>query len=159
VFQKVAGVAASLLALASPVDAQLASQTTNFTGTVPAACNVLGGGNQNANLVLTQLDNFQGSSNSISFEANADVNLQLAAVSIVAAPQGTSNYTWLATLNDAGNNVIASADPSNASSLVNYSSGLTNQQTFTVKLSIQPNTSFLIPGTYTADVTLDCLAN
>lgn len=154
-----AGVAASLLALASPVGAQLASQTTNFSGTIPVACNVLSGNGQNANLVLTQLDNFQGSSSTITFEANADVNLQLAAVDIVAAPQGTSNYTWLATLNDAGNNVIASADPSNASSTVNYSNGLTNQQSFTVKLSIQPNTSFLLPGTYTANVTLDCLAN
>ena len=136
----------------------LSSQTTTFSGTVPVTCNV-SGGSTNVNLVLTGLNNLQGGGSNVSFEANANVDLQLGAIGVTATPTGTSSYSWVAELRDAGNNVIASSDKSNASSLVNYSSGLTSSTTFTVWMNIAPNTGFFKPGTYTGAVTLDCLAH
>lgn len=157
VIRKLAGIFAGLAVFGIPANAQLGSQTTTFSGTIPLSCNA--SGNQNANLVLTQLDNFEGNSNSITFNSNGAVKLQLDTVNIIAAPAGTTNYIWTATLKNSGNNVIASADSASGSSPVTFANGLTNQNSFTVGLSVQNSTGNLIPGLYTAEVTIDCISN
>lgn len=158
----IAGASAAALAVASgvPAFAQLASQESTFTGTVPVVCTVSdqvqattpmslnGGGTELAGLT----DDFN-------FESNGDVSVQLRAVNVTAQPAGTTSYSFDGSLNDSGTE-IASATANNGSSAVPYSGGLAGNENFSMGLLISaPGGAVLNPGSYTAVLTTDCIAS
>ena len=155
----VAGIVA-LLGLNAPVMAQLASQESTFTGTVPAVCTVSdqvqattpmslnGGGTELAGLT----DDFN-------FISNGAVSVQLRAVNVTAQPAGTNSYKFDGSLNDS-NTEIATATANNSSAAVPYPSGLVGNEDFSMGLVISvPNGSVLTQGQYTAVLTTDCIAS
>ena len=147
--------AVSLAAI--PAQAQLASQSSQFTGTVPALCRVADA--VNATTAMTYADNtLSGVTNPFSFESNGNVSLQLRAVEIVGAPSAASNYNWAAGLKVNNGAQVAQATQNNASSAVPYANGLTANDDFQMTLAIANGGNMLAQGTYIAQVTTDCIA-
>lgn len=148
--------AVSLAAI--PAQAQLASQSTQFSGSVPALCRVADSVNATSPMSFdgTKLS---GVSNAFSFESNGNVNLQLRAVQINEAPSNTSGYSWNGGLRvNNGQEVLASTQDG-ASWLANYPNGLTANDDFQMTLSVNaPSGSLMSQGTYVATVTTDCIA-
>ena len=158
----IAGFSVAALAAVSglPSFAQLASQESTFTGTVPAVCTVSdqvqattpmslnGGGTELAGLT----DDFN-------FLSNGAVSVQLRAVNVTAQPAGTAGYNFSGSLNDSGT-LIASATAAGASSVVSYAGGLAGNEDFSMGLLISaPGGAVLNQGSYTAVLTTDCIAS
>lgn len=148
----------SLSALAFPAQAQLASQSTQFSGSVPALCRVADSVN------ATTPMNFNGTvlsgvSDDFSFESNGNVNLQLRAVQIDEAPSSATGYSWAGGLRINNGAEIANANPQSASALVNYPNGLTGNDDFQMSLTVSaPQGVLMAQGTYVATLTTDCIA-
>ena len=147
--------AVSLAAI--PAQAQLASQSSQFTGTVPALCRVADA--VNATTAMTYANNtLSGTTNAFSFESNGNVSLQLRKVEVVGAPSAASNYTWAAGLRVNNGAQLAQATKDNASVAVPYANGLTNNDDFQMTLNITNGGAMLAQGNYIAQVTTDCIA-
>jgi hypothetical protein len=147
--------AVSLAAI--PAQAQLASQSSQFTGTVPALCRVADA--VNATTAMTYANNtLSGTTNPFSFESNGNVSLQLRAVEIVGAPSGSESYNWAAGLRVNNGAQLAQATQNGASSAVPYANGLTANDDFQMTLAIANGGNMLAQGTYIANVTTDCIA-
>lgn len=139
--------------------AQLASSSSEFSGTVPAVCQVADPVNSAtpmsfANNVLS------GTTNAFSFESNGNVALQLRQVQVVAAPENTGNYAWNAGLRVNNGAQLASATQAGGSATVGYPNGLTANDDFQMTLAVSaPQNVLMRQGTYTAIVTTDCVVN
>lgn len=157
-FAALAGLAV-MGAAAMPAQAQLASQSTQFSGSVPAICQVVD--QVNASSPMTYVDGvLSGSSQPFSFASNGSVALQLRQVDINAAPANTSNYTWNAGLKVNNGAQITSATQAGASAVIPYANGLTANDDFQMTLAVNaPANVLMAQGTYTATVTTDCIAN
>ncbi len=154
---------ASVAALAAmsglPSFAQLASQESLFTGTVPAICTVSDQVQATTPMSLNAGGSeLSGVTDEFNFISNGAVSVQLRAVAVQAQPAGTAGYGFAGSLNDSGT-LIASATPKAASSVVPYASGLAGNEDFSMGLVISDSGSVLNQGTYTALLTTDCLAN
>ena len=148
----------SLSAFAFPAQAQLASQSTQFSGSVPALCRVADSVNATTPMSFNGTT-LSGVSDDFSFESNGNVNLQLRAVQIDSAPDNTGNYAWAGGLRINNGQQLASSTPQAASSLVNYPNGLTANDDFQLTLNISaPQGALMAQGTYVATVTADCIA-
>lgn len=134
--------------------AQLATDTTTFTGTVPGACTITNGG-QNVNLSYAN-NTLTAETTAITINSNVLANLTIGTVTEVAKANG-SNPTATATLTDiAGNQQAVTAtvgNDSNAMAFIN--NGMTNAN-HTVKIGMNVADAN-IPGTYTYTVVLSCL--
>ena len=154
---------AGLLALAAinglPAFAQLASQDSTFTGTVPAICTVSDQVQATTPMTLSGGGTvLAGETDQFNFVSNGAVSVQLRAVDVLAQPTGTGAYSFDGRLEDSGTS-IATATPSSASSLVAYNGGLGGNEDFTMGLDISaPGGAVLAAGTYTAKLTTDCIA-
>lgn len=160
IFTRVLGLVGvtSIVAYSLPTKAQLASQSSQFSGTVPAVCQVVDP--VNASTAMSYQGNtLSGTTNAFSFESNGNVNLQLRAVQIDSAPENSSSYYWNAGLKVNNGNTIATSNQNAPSSAVNYPNGLTANDDFQMTLNISaPNNVLLSQGTYVATVTTDCIA-
>lgn len=152
-----AAAGASLLA-AAPASAQLASQSSEFSGTVPAICQVADP--VNATTPMTYVNGvLSGTTNAFSFQSNGAVQLQLRQVQINAAPANTGNYTWAAGLQVNNGAQITSSTQAGASAIIPYANGLTANDDFQMSLAVSaPQGTLMAQGTYTALVTTDCIA-
>lgn len=148
--------AATLAAL--PANAQLASQSSQFTGTVPAVCQVADP--VNATTPMTYQGNtLTGTTNAFSFESNGNVSLQLRQVQIDAAPANTGNYTWAGVLKVNNGANVTSATQAGASAVIPYANGLTANDDFQMALTVSaPAGVLMAQGVYTATLTTDCIA-
>jgi hypothetical protein len=147
------------LALAGlPASAQLASQSSEFSGTVPAICQVADP--VNASTPMSYVDGvLSGTTNAFSFASNGAVQLQLRQVQINAAPANTGNYTWNAGLQVNNGAQVTSATQAGASAVIPYANGLTANDDFQMTLAVSaPQGTLMAQGTYTALVTTDCIA-
>lgn len=157
-FAALAGLAV-MGAAAMPAQAQLASQSTQFSGSVPAICQVVD--QVNASSPMTYVNGvLSGESQPFSFASNGSVALQLRQVAINAAPESTGNYTWNAGLKVNNGAQITSATQAGASAVIPYANGLTANDDFQMTLAVNaPANVLMAQGTYTATVTTDCIAN
>jgi len=137
--------------------AQLASQSSTFTGTVGAICTVSDAVQATTPMFINGAGTeLSGVTDNFSFISNGPVAVQLRAVEINAQPAGTSAYTFGGSLNKDGS-LIASSTPAAASAAVNYAA-LASTDLFTMGLSVQNSGNVLAQGTYTAVLTTDCIA-
>lgn len=149
----------SLIGFTGAANAQLASQTTQFNGTVPAVCQVADPVNASTPMAFNN-NVLSGQTNAFSFQSNGNVALQLRAVNIVGAPEGAGNYNWAAGLKVNNGNQLAQATQNDPSSAVPFVNGLTANDDFQMTLSITaPGSTLLAQGNYIALVTTDCIAN
>lgn len=159
-FRSFAGVAglAALALNALPASAQLASQSSEFSGTVPAICQVADP--VNASTPMTYVDGvLSGTTNAFSFQSNGAVQLQLRQVQINAAPANTGNYTWNAGLRVNNGAQITGSTQAGASAVIPYANGLTANEDFQMTLAVSaPAGTLMAQGVYTALVTTDCIA-
>lgn len=142
-----------------PAQAQLASSSTQFDGTVPAICQVVD--QVNASSPMTFLDGkLSGVSQAFSFESNGSVALQLRQVQINSQPAQANNYNFNAGLKIYNGNEIASATQEAMSQVIPYAKGLTANDDFQMTLTISaPKDTLMAQGQYVATVTTDCIAN
>lgn len=153
-----AGIGLASLSLSLPSYAQLASQSTQFSGSVPALCRVADSVNATTPMSFNGTT-LSGVSDDFSFESNGNVNLQLRAVQIDQAPANTSGYSWNGGLRVNNGAQLASATPDGASALVNYPNGVTANDDFQMTLSISaPQGALMAQGAYIATLTTDCIA-
>ena len=126
-----------------------------FTGTVTESCSI-NGLSTTPVLTRTSDDTLAGSTGAFTVTANTDVDLQLTNLTVTQAPSGTSGYTWSSSLN-ADATTIGTATIGNDSTAVTYQLGDLDGVSFSIDASvISPDV--LIPGTYTAAISLDCVA-
>ncbi len=152
------GATFALSAIAFPAQAQLASQSTQFSGSVPPVCQVVDPVQASTPMTF-QGNTLSGVTNAFSFESNGNVALQLRQVQIDAAPENTGNYAWNAGLRINNGQQLAQATQNAASSSVPYPNGLTANDDFQMTLNISaPNNVLMAQGTYVATVTTDCIA-
>lgn len=146
-------------AAAVPVQAQLASQSTQFSGSVPAVCQVAD--TVNTSSPMTYVDGvLSGVSEAFSFQSNGSVALQLRQVQINASPANATNYNWDAGLRENNGVQLASATQEGASAVLPYANGLTANDDFQMTLSVRaPEGVLMAQGNYVATVTTDCIAN
>ena len=158
-FKRIFGLAAlTALATATPAQAQLASQSTEFTGSVGAICRV-GTPIQAQTPLAFVNDTLNGTTGAFSFESNGPVSLQLRQVQINASPANTANYTYDLGLNVHNGARITGATQAGASAVIPYANGLAVNDNFAMELTIAPPEGTLIAqGTYTATAVVDCLA-
>jgi hypothetical protein len=153
------GLGSLILVSSLPAHAQLASQSTQFSGTVPAVCQVVDPV-QASTPMSYQGNTLSGTTNDFSFQSNGNVALQLRAVQIESAPVNTGNYVWNAGLKVNNGNQIATSTQSAPSSPVAYPNGLTANDDFQMTLSISaPGGTLMAQGVYVATVTTDCIAS
>lgn len=147
-----------LIAANAPANAQLASQSSEFSGSVPAICQVADP--VNASTPMTYVDGvLSGTTNAFSFQSNGAVQLQLRQVQINASPANTANYTWAAGLQVNNGAQITSSTQAGASAVIPYANGLTANDDFQMSLAVSaPQGVLMAQGTYTALVTTDCIA-
>lgn len=147
-----------LIAANAPANAQLASQSSEFSGSIPAICQVADP--VNASTPMTYVDGvLSGTTNAFSFQSNGAVQLQLRQVQINAAPANTGNYTWAAGLQVNNGAQITSSTQAGASAIIPYANGLTANDDFQMSLAVSaPQGVLMAQGTYTALVTTDCIA-
>lgn len=143
-----------------PVQAQLTSASSKFSGTAPNICQV--GTAIQPTTAMTMASGgsgMNGETNSFSFVSNTPVDLQLKNINIDAAPAG-NNATYQATLIDGnGNNSVLEATNTKASGLKRYNQPLVASDTFTMRLAIAaPQGGILTAGNYVSTVTVDCLS-
>ena len=156
-----AGFSVAALAAMSglPSFAQLASQYSTFTATVPPICTVSDTVQGTTPMTLngggTELT---GITDDFNFVSNGAVSVQLRSVSVIDQPTGTSGYSFTGSLNDSGAPInwanATSADPP-----VAYASGLAGDEDLSMGLTISDSGSMLLPGTYTSILTTDCIAS
>ena len=142
-----------------PAQAQLASQSTKFSGSVPAICEVVDVVSSSS--PMTYVDGvLSGTSQPFSFQSNGGVALQLRQVEVNTAPANTASYAWNAGLlvnNGAG---ITSSTQERPSAVVPYANGLTARDDFQMTLAVSaPEGVLMAQGNYVATVTTDCIAN
>lgn len=143
---------------AMPAQAQLASQSSQFSGTVPAVCQVADPVNATTPMTFSG-GVLSGTTNAFSFQSNGNVSLQLRQVQIDAAPANTGNYTWGGVLKVNNGADITSATQAGASAIIPYAAGLTANDDFQMSLTVSaPNGVLMAQGTYTGTLTVDCLA-
>ena len=136
--------------------AQLAQDTTTFTGTVPGACTITG---LNAPVSLTYSNANNGTlsatSGNIVINANVAAKVSLSSLTNTAKPNNTTPVAT-ATLNDAtgSRNGIATATVGNNSSNVALSNTVGQNHNVTIGLTA---TAASLPGDYTWTVVLSCL--
>lgn len=149
---------ALLAASALPASAQLASQTTEFSGSVGAICRV--GTPIQANTPMAFLDDaLSGTTGAFSFESNGPVALQLRQVQINASPAGTADYTWDLGLSVHNGARITGATQAGASAVIPYNNGLAVNDNFAMDLKVSaPQGVLMAQGTYAATAVIDCLA-
>ena len=150
----------ALMGLAAmPAQAQLASQSTQFSGSVPAVCQVAD--TVNTSSPMSYVDGvLSGESQAFSFESNGSVALQLRQVQINARPGNATNYSWAAGLRVNNGVQLASATQDGASAVIPYADGLTPNDDFQMTLAIRaPEGVLMAQGNYVATVTTDCIAN
>lgn len=153
------GMAAIPALIGGAAQAQLASQSSQFSGTVPPLCRVTDLVNPTTTMSFLN-DKLSGTTNDFSFESNGNIALQLRAVDVVSAPDGTGNYTWAAGLKVNNGAELASATQAGASATVAYPNGLTSNDDFQMTLSVSaPQGQLMRQGTYVAVVTTDCIVN
>lgn len=149
---------AILLTASLPAYAQLASQTSEFSGTVPPICQVADPVNASTPMTYTN-GVLSGTTNAFSFASNGPVQLQLRQVAIQASPAGTGNYTWAAGLQVNNGAQVTSSTQAGASAIIPYANGLTANDDFQMTLAVSaPQGVLMAQGTYTALVTTDCIA-
>jgi hypothetical protein len=159
-FQRLLGLVGvtSMVAYSLPIKAQLASQSTQFSGTVPPVCQVVDPVQASTPLSY-QGNTLSGTTNAFSFESNGNVALQLRQVQIDSAPSGTGNYGWNAGLKVNNGEQLAQSTQNAPSSSVAYPNGLNSNDDFQMTLNISaPNNTLMNQGTYVATVTTDCIA-
>ena len=136
--------------------AQLATDTTTFTGTVPGACTITGLGGP-VSLSYTNANNgtLAATSGNIVVNANVAAKVSVGALTNTAKPTG-SNPVATATLNDVtdSQNGIASATVGNNSSSVALGNTVNANHNVAINMTA---TGSSIPGTYTWTVVLSCL--
>lgn len=142
------------IAMPAAVQAQLASQTTTFSGDVPGTCQFDLGANQNVSMSPSGAT-LSGTSSNIGILANGSVNVALADVTMTANPANTTPAPT-ATLNNVtgGAAVLGTATPGNnmGSTALNNSSNQSHNVTIGMAV-----TGATLPGTYTTTVVLQCL--
>ena len=148
---------ASVMLASLPAQAQLASQSTSFTGSVPLTCD-LTSGTSSATMSASASTSIVGNTPSFYFTSNAAVKLALSPVTVNAAPTGTNSYNWQAVLFEGANSVATTDESSSSPAEVSYSSGLSSSDTFSLEMTVISSGSTMAVGTYTGTVTLDCLA-
>ena len=139
-----------------PAQAQLSSQTTSFTGTVPLSCD-LTSGSSSVTMTANGSNSISGTTPSFYYTSNAAVKLALSPVTVNATPTGTS-YNWQAVLFKGGTSVATTDESSSSPAEVSYSSGLSSSDAFTLQMNVNSSSSTMAVGTYTGTITLDCLA-
>jgi hypothetical protein len=139
-------------------NAQLASQSSEFSGTVPAICQVADP--VNASTPMSYVDGvLSGTTNAFSFQSNGAVQLQLRQVQINASPANTGNYTWNGVLKVNNGANVASSTQAGASAVVPYPNGLTANEDFQMSLAVSaPAGTLMAQGNYVALLTTDCIA-
>jgi hypothetical protein len=146
---------ASITVGAFPSWAQLDSETATFTATVNEQCDI-----QNFPATTTLLETSSSvlgaESTAFSVVSNAPVNLQLSNLTVNSEPNGAT-FTWTARLvTSAGGSPLAEATVGNDSALVNYANGINTND---LKIGMYATSgTILVPGNYSASVTLDCLS-
>lgn len=155
------GIGLALLgATALPAQAQLASSSTQFSGTAPQICQVGAPIQAETPMAVTNGGNgLMGETSAFSFVSNTPVGLQLRSVTIDSAPTG-ANGSYVAGLHDgASGGVLLTATNANASTVKDYAEPLTSTNTFKMRLNIEaPTGSTLTAGNYVSTVTVDCLS-
>lgn len=147
--------AASVVVGAFPSWAQLSSETATFTATVIEQCTI-SGFPSSTTLLETSSSVLGAVSTAFSVSSNAPVNLQLSNLTVNSEPSGPT-FTWTARLDDSsGGTPLAEATVGNDSSLVNYAQGI-NANDLQVAMYVNSGTT-LVPGNYSASITLDCLS-
>ena len=134
--------------------AQLATDTTTFTGTVPGACTISNGG-QNKTMAFNN-NTLAAETDPITINSNVLANLTIGTLTEVAKANG-SNPTATATLTDLGGNqqAVTATVGNNSNAMQFINNGMTNAN-HTVKIGLSVANAN-IPGTYTYTVVLSCL--
>ena len=153
-------IAASLpvlgIAVAMPTSAQanLASQTTTFSGDVPGTCSFPAGSGQSVTM-LPSGATLSGTSTAITVRANGSVNLSLSALTFTANPNGTTP-TATATLNNVtgGASVLGTATVGTDMASTALNNTANQDHDVTIGMAVAQATE---PGTYTTTVVLTCL--
>lgn len=140
-------------------NAQLASQSSEFSGSVPPLCRVADPVNTSTPMSFDG-NQLAGTTNAFSFESNGNIALQLRQVQILNAPDQTAGYTWAAGLRVNNGNQIAGSTQDGASASIPYANGLTANDDFQMTLRVSaPGNNLMRQGNYVALVTTDCIVN
>lgn len=154
-----AGAATAVLAQIAPAGAQLASQSTQFQGSVGDICNVADPVNATTPMSYNN-GVLQGETNAFSFQSNTAPNLQLRAVQVDYAPTGNNASYELQLKDEDQNQYILTSTPANASGWWSYDQPLTSNDKYRMRLRVTaPTGQILSAGYYAVTATTDCIVS
>ena len=134
--------------------AQLATDTTTFTGTVPGTCTI-GNGTQNVNMSYAN-NTLSAETANITINSNVLANLTIGTVTEVAKATGSNPTATASLIDTAGNQQTVTATVGNDSNPMQFiNNGMTGAN-HTIKIGMSVADAN-IPGTYTYTVVLSCL--